>query len=266
MNNPGYRGEDATSWQRSHREINKDVFDAGEDLANETWRMLGGVRVTAGDAGEIATAVLLLRGLEHFEALLLIGEHGYVAGARILARSILEVLFTLGAVGADEGTLRQWGRDVSREKLRRLEKLTGSSRFGSDPSVVNVNKELRATLQAEVDAMEKTRLTVEYLARKAELHDLYLVAYPLYSADTHSTALSLERNLGSNEDGVLDRIAAGPECGDIPHVLAVSGLALIECADRTAQHRGDALGNEMERLRVRFEALVGTTTPKSDEA
>ena len=229
---------------------------------DRAWLFLGRASPLSEEPGQIVPVALLIRMVELTESMLVVGERGFVAPTRILLRSLLETLFVIGAVCKDEGILEQWALNSSREKLRRLRKLTRSVTFGSHPDVVALEADLRDDLERAVESLQKTELSAEFLAMKSGLHNLYLTAYAQYCADVHSSGMSLGRQLRVDSKGRLTEIVAGPASEDIPYLMSLAGLMLIEAVRRVACSRGLGVDPSVEESAESFAELIARCQPE----
>ena len=252
---PGYRGREYDSWQDAHHRENEALFKASDALAGEWWVRVAEAKNLPGNSlKHVALAGLLLRAGELFESLLLTARHGHATAPRILLRTLIDVLFTIGAACNDPEALKQWALRTNKDKLKAIEKLTRSAQFGTHPDVVDLGSGPREEFQRAVQAAGASAQRAEDLASCAGLHDLYITAYWLYSADVHASSLSLEREILADQQGRVTGLRAGPSPLGV-YELAIGSLLLIDAWKRAASTLG--LGVEwLDRYNSFFLATV----------
>ena len=154
-----------------------------------------------------------IRGLQSLQGAVLVGELGLTSEGYTLLRSSLETLFHLGATIKSE----DFGEQLARDHVKRMRAaMSGYKQAvpGGDPEV-DIN-ELEAALASMLpDGVDPAKMSLEAVAKRAELSPLYESAYrSLSHAHAHPSLLSLASIWEKDVDYQTQGVRWGPERGD----------------------------------------------------
>ena len=177
---------------------------AGLALHESCAGALSGLAVDPVQLDQLVVSALYARCLEFHAANLTLVRAKLGAPARAAARVLLETCFVLRAVAGDEVTLRRY---VGSDEHFRLQLIEKGRRSTSQPLLglgsENVER-IKEGIELGVRRLDlKKPLTAEDYARRAGLHDEYLVAYPLLSLSVHSGVRDLEDYFDRDEGGEI---------------------------------------------------------------
>lgn len=209
-----------SGWLRLNRKKHGDWFDLASEinrLAQKLWNELP--PVVKEDNWKFITRLLYLRGINSFQAAIILANHGLTVDAGTVTRSAFEDLFCLGASREDAAL------------VKRLEGAQAHNRRKQARAVADLPPDLgleaakAARLREFADNFEEGKqLNFVEIAQAAGLKPVYDVYYRSLSHDcAHPTLESLERLLvGNVRTGEIERFSTGPDQSDIGQTLAYS--------------------------------------------
>jgi len=148
---------------------------------------------------ECLAAALFLRALSTYEGTIILIERCMLNEAKILLRTLMEVLFTLRAITLHAEVAEEFYQSHLTAKRMALRKFMKSSLNLADSQRRDLTKRIK-----ELDGLiDKNRIntTTKYLAERAGLYDFYATAYTVLSWTVHSNILDIA---GSHMDGQSD--------------------------------------------------------------
>jgi Family of unknown function (DUF5677) len=197
-----------------------------------------------------------LRGLSHFQGVVLLAERCMSAEAQSLARGTLETAFCLQALIDDEAFIDQLiSADVQHRKNIAKTLTSGSQREFLDAGAI---AELEKHLTDLKNAGQKSAsLKIEQIAKKAGLHETYETIYRALSGDgTHVSAQALNRCLSEEPCGKLS-INFGPCSIDIDYTLQTACMSLHICLEGTCSLLNiQGIKGELTELRGEYVSLT----------
>jgi hypothetical protein len=221
----GLFGESGKAWAKAHRRCHEKAFADCEALLAECSRALHGKSVR--DTKQLLVSLLFARCLEHFQAAVLLIEHGMEAAAKAVLRAQCEAMFTACAVSRDDSTAQAYLDDDLRQQQKLMNKAVNSS--GPVLAVFRASAVAgrMAELREEIGRAGAKELRVEELARTAGLHDWYLSVYVMLSRAAHTQMRDLGRQAARRPDGSLEALTTGPSDDETGRLLAIAALALV---------------------------------------
>ena len=184
-------GKIVRPWQDDHHADIQEASEKSRQLIQLGVNALSGLEVPK-EIQPVLVASLWARCLEHYEAVIVLGEQGLITPAWVSLRALLETLFTIAAVSKDAEVRDLYVKEdaVQRKKLaRKLREVTPPEfRKYVDPG-------FEKKLDDEVAASKAHSLSTKFLAERAELLDLYLVVYALLTGPAHSKIRDLQKYL-----------------------------------------------------------------------
>jgi hypothetical protein len=223
----GFLAPQMASWLTVNRKRNQDWFDLAFEinrLAQCLWNELP--PVLKEDSWKFMTRLLYLRGINSFQAAVILCNHGITVDAGTITRSVFEDLFCLAASREDQALVArlEGAQHHNRKKQARA--------VAQLPADLGLEAVKAAKLKEFGDALEDgQQLNFAEIAQSGGLKPVYDVYYRSLSHDAaHPTFDSLERLLVNNRNGQIEGFATGPDQADIGTTLAyvcVAGFYLV---------------------------------------
>lgn len=258
----GFLSEEISKWVQGFRSKHEKFFSLVSDTNALCQKTMFELDAHSRHGQEVLVASLYIRALGTFQAAILLAEKGMIPQANMLARSLLEVIFTLSAICKNKELVNIYVNEDKKLRLRFLNKLR-KFHGGEFPEDVNPEeiKQLEEELHTDIqkDGI-KVRRTDEW-AEDAGLTSWYLTVYPILSETVHAKARNLERHFIIDNDGEIIGFNWGPDDTGIEDVLMllVEGIliALKNTSDFFKAQRDEAI----EKLRERLHVVVGERAP-----
>ena len=154
---------------------------------------------------ECLVAALFLRTLSIFEGIIILIERCMLNEAKILLRTLMEVLFALRAITLDAEVGEEFYQSHLTAKRRALLKFRKSSLNLADSQGRDLTERIK-----ELDSLigkKRIYMTTEYLAKRAGLYDFYATAYTVLSWTVHSNILDIAgSHMVGQSDSHIDSI------------------------------------------------------------
>jgi hypothetical protein len=186
------------SWIDSHRAAHKDIMDRAQELNRDCHSFLDGRAIDLGNGKQIATSLLFARSLELYQSIIVVSERGMAAATRILLRAFIEANFHFFALQRDptysEDYLDQFL--IQKRKLLQRIRLSKSSQMESLRQAAT-DQLLQETEKAITNA-EARNISTEEVAKRAQMHDIYLTAYAVLSHAVHTGVSDIDHYIRIN--------------------------------------------------------------------
>jgi Family of unknown function (DUF5677) len=237
-----YLAPEMAGWLTVNRKRNREWFELAFEinrLAQQLWNELPSVLNES--AWKFTTRLLYLRGINSFQAAVILSNHGLTIDAGTQTRSAFEDLFCLAASKQDEALVARLVRaqNNSRKKIARA--------VSQLPADLGLEAATAAKLKEFADTYEDgQQLNFAEIADVGSLKPVYDVYYRSLSHDAaHPTLDSLERLLRTNANGDIEGFATGPDQPDIGRTLAYACVAgfylistMVQFFENTPVHEG----------------------------
>lgn len=253
----GFLDKDIETWIEKYRTEHSGFFELANDANQLFQKAMLELDAHNQVPQEIIVASLYMRALSSYQGVILMAERGMIPEARVLTRSLLEVIFTLCAIIKNKDLTAIYIDEDKRKKLKFLNKFR-QLHNGNLPKDIDSNEihKLEKELKVEIEKDNiKIRKTEEW-AKDAGLHDWYLTAYAVLSDSVHIKVSDLERHVVADENDVIKEFKWGPSDAGIQEVLltSIEGMivSLIETLDFFKKQRE----NTIQDLRDRLHKLV----------
>jgi hypothetical protein len=207
-----------------------------------------------------------IRGLQSLQGAVVVTELGLVSEGYTLVRSGLETLFHLGAtIRSDD-----FGQQMARDHVKRMRATLGHQKkvVGPDPEIEEDIPQLEAALASMLpDGVDPARMSLETVAKLAELSDLYDGLYRSLSfAHAHPSLLSIASIWDADDQHAPRGVLWGPERGDadeITTVLMLDATVMFNFATLwgrllvQAHARETELHRCLEEVHEKYRAVLG---------
>lgn len=244
-------------WVRVHRDTFSGVFAEAETLNRRCHEFLDGRSVALDNERQLVTSVLFARLLELYQGAIVLAERGLSTPVRIQFRAFLEAFFHRIAIHIDPGYLDDY---LNQFHIQR-QKLVNRFRHASSPRLKDLRQDLDEALVAEIAKTVKDegaqRISIEDVARRAQLHDIYVTVYEVLSRAVHTSASDLESHLQLSKDS--DEIVGflyGPSSNETRRVICLMGMALSEALEQVSRTFGEDRKELCSSHKERFQALL----------
>lgn len=223
--NEGFFSQESERFRTQARLEHHEWFEIADRLNRLSHAMLPTLSFAKGDVRALIVCSLFLRVMETFESIILVGEIGLQAQARMLARCQMEAMFTLAAVHADEDTAKKLAAADAIFRKKSINKV-----LELDMPVSDEEREKMNTLLKELNDLirenEITEMKAWKLAEIAGLEGWYKTVYSLLCHAVHSNIRDLEEYVVP-EDDALSRLIGGPKFDKLTDTLYVAFSTLI---------------------------------------
>ena len=253
----GFLGIRVRDWIDGIRSKYSDFFELATDVNKVCQKVMLELDVKSRNSRGIIVASLYIRSLNTFQGLYLLAERGMMAQARILARALMEGLFTLCAISKKPELFDVLIKEDKKNRLKFLSKYR-AFHGGKLPDTVDqteieaIEKELKANVKKE----SIRRRNTEEWAEDAGLTSWYLTAYAVLSDSVHVKVRDLEDHLRIDERAEIVEFLWGPDDRDVAQIL-MTGIETMHFAlGCTLSFFRVQRDKEIKELRSRFEKLI----------
>ncbi len=219
----GFLGEEIKDWIQKHRNNHAAWFSLCGYLNTLGQKALFQMFFKKGEKQKIVGTVLFARIVSNYQGVIILIERGMPYEAQTLLRSMLESLFSLGAVTNNEDFAMNFvdEDEIHRLKLlRKMKQLEPEKMKDFGLSEKEIDKQIE-DLSSQIHENQIKKLTTEALSKMADLHDLYLIQYTLLSSTVHSKVRSLNSYIKTDDLGEAIKFVWSPEIenDDIYYIL-----------------------------------------------
>lgn len=214
---------------RQFRSAYANLFAFAGQLNEYAHQEMFQTTVNSADGQQLLVASLLHRALTTYQGVILLSERGMPSEARVLLRTLLEVMFRLVAIAKD----REVGRayiaedDLHRKKFINKFKLLSEERrtAAGNPALDS----LLATLKQNIKDNDVRELKTQWFAERAGLVEFYHTAYSVFSGTVHVNVRDLEKALVVDAQGDVTGFNYGPSDESLDATMLTAIESLIFC-------------------------------------
>ena len=211
------------------RDEAKSFLALCQDIAVFCERELSEFGVVPKDKPSELLVVLFARSIELYLGVLRLASHGHPAAARIVARSLLEASFFFRAAYAGKVTPVDLVSEHARWREKLMNKLQNQFSAELREGFV-VTDELRDEIVRMSAEVGSGKLSVEEVARRADAHDEYLLAFERLSSTVHVTKRDLHQQFVRLPDGG-SRLVVISDDVDVTTVALAAQKTLVMAVD-----------------------------------
>lgn len=223
----GFLDVDISSWIKKHRDEHRSLFDVCQEVNLIAQTNLHKLDIHSEDVQEILLALLLVRALSAYQGSLLLIERGMLTEAKILLRTLLEILFRVGAISKSREIAQAYVLEDEQHRKKFINKFKQLSDSVKEAQGNPELDDLLKTLNQNIAERDIKELKTWWFANKAGLDDFYNSAYSLFSLSVHANVRNLEELVVADEKGNIKEFLYGPDVTGIPLLLLTAGEALI---------------------------------------
>lgn len=214
MEKSGLLNKGLFSWIRKDQHIATSWFSLCDDLDKLSHTVIFGLKINGNNSQQVLVALLYIKILSTFQAIVTLAEREMLNESKILLRSLLESVFALVAISKDAKVADRFIEDDHIQRLRLLNTCRDLSPKFQKLLKPRVDKLLKSRLNNVAKSQTKTQditpLTVEYLAAKAELEELYYSVFVLLPGSSYLRVYELEQYWEGHTSGKSVRRLANP--------------------------------------------------------
>jgi hypothetical protein len=233
----GFLSDDIRTWSDSLlKELSKE-FAFAHELNEAAMSLLQKTSVTG--ARQVASGAFLARGLQSYQAALLLLERGMLADARNVVRSIVETAVTIAGLAFLHDMPRRLAADNNKH-YKALATIMLENPLFEDVMPTGEKEGLRQLLsEAETYMQKPAKLGLEQVANEVGLGRFYNLTYrPLSGDAAHATVDSMKRHIES-VDGGGQKLIFKPQVIDLVPTLRFAASAIITCFEAAAESLGN---------------------------
>jgi len=233
----GFLSDDIKPWSESLLSELATEFAFSHELNKAAMSLLQKAEVVG--ARQIASGAFLARGLQSYQAALLLLERGMLADARNVVRSIVETAVTIAGLAFLHDMPSRLAADNNKH-YKALAVLMLESPLFTDAMPPEEKDGLRQLLDEAETYMQKPEpLRLEQIAIQVGLGKFYNLAYrPLSGDAAHATIDAMKRHIETREGG--QKLIFKPQVSDLVPTLRFAASAIITCFEAAAE----AFGND----------------------
>jgi len=236
----GFLSGRINSWILTHREQFGPVFAEAEDLNRHCHEFIDGRQVDLANEKQLVTSVLFARLLELYQGALITGERGLTTPLRVLFRTFLEAFFHHTAIHIDPTYLTEYLNQFHMQRKKLVNRLRNSTSPRLDDLRQGIDEAVVLEIEQTIKAAGARRVSVEDVARRAQLHDIYVTVYEVLSRAVHTSASDLESHLRLREvTGEIEGFRYAPSSEETRRVVCLMGMALSEALEQVSKTFGE---------------------------
>jgi hypothetical protein len=218
----GFLSPDLENYKCRIRENYSHLVDLFNDFNNFAQRMVFNINVHNKNPEEIFIACLYIRSLSSYQSFFLLIERGIVNEAKIILRTLIEILFQLVAINKNKNFVKEYALQDSRHKKKLVHKIIELNKISKEKFLDKDLNSLLETIQVDIDENEIKELKTYDYAKKAGLLDFYYTAYTLLSNTVHASSRDIETHLVFDDQKNIISFDWGPSGKGIEMLLITS--------------------------------------------
>lgn len=245
------------SWVKEHQESHRDILDRAHELNRDCHRFLAGRSRDLGDQKQGVSCVLFARIVELYQAIIVVAKRGMTAPTRILWRSFIEASIHFFAIQKDPDYLDKYFDQFHIQRLKLVNKLLHST--SDELSTVRdaINDELVKEIEHLINENDAQRITIEEVARRAEVHDIYISVYDDLSRAVHTSVSDLDSHVRlNNTTEEIEGLIYGPSPKETAVAICLSGLMLVIALGDVSSLFGEDVKDLCNSHKEAFNALL----------
>jgi hypothetical protein len=229
-----------------------------KDLNQELQTLQYDLKINNANHVELLSGSLYAHFLSTSQASLITLLRGMKVQTRMLIRCMLEPLFPLAAVSENRDIAKKFIQ--SSAFLERRKKVNAhiayQQKIDADPSKLEDIHELKKELNNYIEEENVKPFSIYDCAEAAGLLSWYETLYRYTSDDTHSSVMSLQELLISDDDGVVKQLKNEPEVEGIDELLITISLCQAKALESISSIFSLDNKNALEEASERINNLV----------
>lgn len=256
LDEKGFLGKEIEQWIPKIRDAHLRFFTLADEVNKYCQGAIYNLRPHSKDKQEVLVSTLYIRVLNNYQASVLLAERGLSPQCGVLARSMIEALFSLSAIAKNEKYADEFILDDQRNRLSFLYKYR-EFHHGLLPETQKEEVELlEQQLKQEISTGEIKKKTTEQWSKDAGMHDWYLTTYAVLSQSVHSKVRDLEKYLVLNGENEIVELRWGPDDYNVEKVLAALIQAMLTALNKVRSLFNKKQEAEASEFQERLNTLV----------
>lgn len=229
----GFLSDDIKKWSDSLLSEFSTEFAFSHALNEAAMSLLQ--KTSVAGTRQVASGAFLARGLQSYQAALLLLERGMLADARNVIRSIVETAVTIAGLAFVHDMPSRLAADNNKH-YKALATILLENPLFADLMPATEKERLRLLLsKAETYMQKPAKLGLEQVANEVGLGRFYNLTYrPLSGDAAHATVDSMRRHIESIEGGG-QKLIFKPQVFDLVQTLRFAASAIITCFEAAAE-------------------------------
>lgn len=224
----GFLSQEIYDWIKKYRSKYKDIFSLAEEINRFGHRIMFQINPHNNNEQELLIALLYNRALSTFQGIIILSERGLIHEGKVLLRSLVEIMYVLIASSKYEDIAKKYLLDDIHESSKMINKLKNSS-LKKIPKFYIPLLEREEEIENVKKEKNVTKLTIEQLSIKADLHDHYTTIYSFLCQTAHASPRDIGQslNLGKNV------IRWGPDVSNIDGLILATTAEFLRILEST---------------------------------
>jgi|GEM_PF-2749795 len=226
-------------------------FQKSRKLNNDCHKLLFSTPVRNRDPKAVAVASLLMRALEHYQAVNVLLARGMIVAARVSLRALIEGVFKLRAIVQDEEAFKVFLTEDSRNRKKTINKINSYPHLFSSEGGNDGLSESFKEADDHICAVGVKEFRVEEWSRRAGMHDWYILVYSQLSQAIHTQPRDLESHMVFGMSGEVEKFNYVNSIEKIPFLLLTSMhvlLVAIAAFDNNFDSEFESKGTEYKKF------------------
>lgn len=234
---------------KPHLRTGPDPFKEADVLLARCKDELDSLHVDAEDDKQVLVAMVYARAIHLFRGLLPLLRARHVYAGRVVARALLEAVFTGVALVREKRAMRRYVEVGEVARLKWINSLLNSPTIHVRGMSKASLRALKKRIEASVKRYDLKDLNTEDLARWAKMHDTYLREYALWSLTVHASERDFKDHLTVDSNGDLAAVDLHHTPEEALPILSTSSLAFL----RLHQAAGELFAIDAGEIDTKFE-------------
>jgi hypothetical protein len=224
----GFLGTSISGWIGKIRAKHLKFFELADETNELCQSSMFELEPHSKHLQELLAASLFLRSISGYQATILLAERGMMPESRVMARTMLETIFSLCAIQKEPKLANDYAREDQHNRLKFLNKFK-VLHGGNLPDDVTQDElvELENELKQDIGKNQSKVRSTEQWAEKAGMHDWYLSAYAMLSMSVHTKVRDLEDYMIRDNKEEVREFQWGPSDIGIQEVLMTAIEAML---------------------------------------
>ena len=240
-------------WTQDLKETNAVLVADGESLNRMCHEFIGGRTVDLSEPRQLVGAVLFVRIVEIYQAVLVLASLGMRSASAIEFRALIEAYFHFCAIRDDDDYLDDFLDQFHIDKHRLASGIANSESEGiAELREFFTSDRVDEAKKEKEDAGAK-KITTAEAAKRGGNEGIYRTAYALLSAEVHTSARSLESHLiWSSEEKKIQGFRYGPDGKDFVRTVGLSIILMCTVYEGICEFFSEIVPKEIEEIRAKY--------------
>ena len=255
----GFLSPEIDSWTKGANITENEFYDYCARLNKFGQSTLHELNIHNENPQELLLSTLFLRSLSNYQGALILLSKGMILEARILIRSLLEILFRFKVISISQ---KEAVNFINQDRINSKSLIDKVSKLKNTPFELKSLQERKTEIEAEIKDYNIQYHGTNWYAKKAELDDYYNMVYPFLCNAVHSNVRDLESHL-IIKDNKVTSFNYGPTTNELEDQLFLASQFLLRMIDILNDIFGLKILNELVSFKDELEKLIESFNNKS---